>query len=126
MSSSEISSAGLASIFDALDGMSASDLTDLISAAETKRAEKIETAKDEILERARAELSKLGLVLDGDVIPAGNSRAKQPTHKAAGAKIPAKYRGPKGEEWSGRGRLPQWISDIEKQGKSREDFAVKK
>jgi len=35
-----------------------------------------------------------------------------------------KYRGPNGEEWSGRGRSPAWIKEALEQGKSKEDFAV--
>ena len=34
------------------------------------------------------------------------------------------YRGPKGQEWSGRGRVPRWVRDAEAAGKNREEFAV--
>jgi DNA-binding protein H-NS len=37
-----------------------------------------------------------------------------------------KYSGPKGEEWSGRGRLPQWVEDAEKQGRKRDEFLIQK
>jgi len=30
----------------------------------------------------------------------------------AGTKIPSKYRGPNGEEWSGRGRVPAWLDTL--------------
>jgi DNA-binding protein H-NS len=40
--------------------------------------------------------------------------------------VPAKYRGPKGEEWSGRERLPQWVADVEKQGRKRDEFLIQK
>lgn len=37
----------------------------------------------------------------------------------------AKYRGPKGESWSGgRGRKPQWVVEALKSGKRLEDFAI--
>lgn len=37
-----------------------------------------------------------------------------------------KYRGPNGETWSGgRGRKPQWVTEVLKQGRKLEDFAVK-
>jgi DNA-binding protein H-NS len=43
----------------------------------------------------------------------------------AESRLPVKFRGPKGEAWSGRGKLPQWMADAEKQGKSRDEFMVK-
>ncbi len=48
----------------------------------------------------------------------------QPTKKRAPAKI--KYRDPKNPEnaWSGRGRMPRWLSAAVDKGKKKEDFAV--
>ncbi|KCB47951.1 H-NS histone family protein [Bordetella hinzii] len=43
--------------------------------------------------------------------------------KSAGS-APVKYRGPNGEEWSGRGRSPQWLANAIEGGKKKEDFAV--
>ncbi len=42
-----------------------------------------------------------------------------------GAKLAAKYRGPKGETWSGRGLMPRWLAELVAQGKSRESFVIK-
>ena len=37
-----------------------------------------------------------------------------------------KYRGPNGETWSGgRGRKPQWVTQVLKEGRDLEEFAVK-
>ena len=41
-----------------------------------------------------------------------------------GAKLAVKYRGPKGETWSGRGSMPRWMAEFVAVGKSRESFAV--
>lgn len=41
-----------------------------------------------------------------------------------GSKLAAKYRGPKGETWSGRGSMPRWLAELVAAGKSRESFAV--
>lgn len=42
------------------------------------------------------------------------------------AKSAVKYRGPNGETWSGgRGRKPQWVTQLLKDGGNLEDFAVK-
>ncbi|CDS55354.1 miscellaneous; not classified regulator [Polaromonas sp. CG9_12] len=37
---------------------------------------------------------------------------------------PIKYRGPKGQEWTGRGTAPRWLNDLVAAGKTREDFLV--
>lgn len=39
--------------------------------------------------------------------------------------VAAKFRGPNGESWSGRGLMPRWLSALVTQGKSRDDFAIK-
>lgn len=46
--------------------------------------------------------------------------------KGAKAKqaVPVKYRGPNGEGWSGRGRIPGWLAALESQGATREQFRV--
>ena len=37
-----------------------------------------------------------------------------------------KYRGPNGETWSGgRGRKPQWVTQMLQEGRSLEEFAVR-
>ena len=55
---------------------------------------------------------------------AKNTRARKPAGKV-GAKVAAKYRGPKGETWSGRGSMPRWLTELLAQGKTRESFAIK-
>ena len=44
--------------------------------------------------------------------------------KNAGAVVAAKFKGPNGETWSGRGLMPRWLSALVAQGKSKEDFAI--
>ena len=41
------------------------------------------------------------------------------------APVPAKYRGPNGEGWSGRGLTPRWLTALLVDGKTKEDFAIK-
>ena len=43
-----------------------------------------------------------------------------------GRKVAAKYRGPNGEMWAGRGALPRWMAAAIKDGKKREDFLIDK
>ena len=50
--------------------------------------------------------------------------AKVRKSKAAGVPVAAKFRGPNGETWSGRGLTPKWLSALVAQGRSKSDFAV--
>jgi DNA-binding protein H-NS len=52
--------------------------------------------------------------------------SKRKPHPLKGKKAKAKYRGPKGETWAGRGLPPGWLTDLEKKGKKREEFLIKK
>lgn len=45
--------------------------------------------------------------------------------KNAGVVVAAKFRGPNGESWSGRGLMPRWLSAFVAQGKPKEEFAIK-
>lgn len=44
--------------------------------------------------------------------------------RKAGKPVAAKYRGPNGETWSGRGLTPKWLASLIAQGQSKESFAV--
>lgn len=44
----------------------------------------------------------------------------------AGYKVPVKYRGPNGEEWSGRGKTPNFIKLALANGKTLEEMLVLK
>jgi DNA-binding protein H-NS len=46
-------------------------------------------------------------------------------NKTVKSPVAAKYRGPNGESWSGRGLTPRWLASLIEQGKSKEDFAIK-
>jgi DNA-binding protein H-NS len=50
--------------------------------------------------------------------------AKVRKSKAAGTPVAAKFKGPAGEAWSGRGLTPKWLKALEAQGRSRAEFAV--
>ena len=107
-----------------LDGMSVQELTALRDAAESKRRERLDAAKDEVLAEARAKLAELGLTLEAALPGATTAGQGGKTRKSGGAPLPVKYRGPSGEEWSGRGRLPKWLQVLEASGKSRDQFKV--
>jgi len=38
--------------------------------------------------------------------------------------VAARFRGPNGETWSGRGRTPNWLASLEKQGQARDRYRI--
>lgn len=38
--------------------------------------------------------------------------------------VAAKFRGPNGETWSGRGLTPRWLATLVDQGRHKNDFAI--
>jgi DNA-binding protein H-NS len=43
-----------------------------------------------------------------------------------GRKVAAKYKGPSGELWAGRGAKPRWLVAAMKEGGKLEDFLIEK
>jgi DNA-binding protein H-NS len=75
---------------------------------------------DGALAQRRTTLEKQLQELDGGVRgkgPAGVSSLK-------GRKVAAKYRGPSGETWAGRGAKPRWLVAAIKEGKKLDDFLI--
>jgi DNA-binding protein H-NS len=103
-----------------LDGMTVAELRALARDAEAKANEKIEAEKRAILDETRRKLAELGVNLDAmlKISP----KPSKPHRGAPPPALPVKYRGPKGEAWSGRGKVPLWLAEAEKQGKSRDEF----
>ena len=52
--------------------------------------------------------------------PRAVSKAKKPPV----ATVAAKFRGPNGETWSGRGLTPRWLAGLVAEGKKKEDFVI--
>jgi DNA-binding protein H-NS len=46
-------------------------------------------------------------------------KVKKPT-----AAVAAKYRGPNGEAWSGRGLTPKWLASLIAQGNTKEQYLI--
>jgi DNA-binding protein H-NS len=44
--------------------------------------------------------------------------------RKSGQPVAAKYHGPNGETWSGRGLTPKWLASLIAQGQTKESFAV--
>ena len=78
------------------------------------------------IEELRAKVSKAAHALGVSVehifrLPHPSKRI---TRHARG-KQPARYRGPNGEECSGRGPAPRWMKPLLAKGKTKEDFLIK-
>ena len=113
-----------------LDGMTVQQLTALIAAAEAKRREIREGAVAALRAEMERKAAELG-VSAGDLFAqtarqetTGQGTRRRRPRSDAGAKPAVKYRGPGGEEWSGRGRTPRWLVAQEAEGRNREEFAV--
>ena len=50
--------------------------------------------------------------------------AKPASKRPAGATVAAKYRGPDGQTWTGRGLSPRWMKALMEQGRSKEEFLI--
>jgi DNA-binding protein H-NS len=106
--------------------------------------EKLQKQASEIKEREfdktvldiRAKMQAFGITVKDLQGPAGRKgRGKAKTSaqpkgtvakkKIAGVAVAAKFSGPNGETWSGRGLTPRWLSALLAQGRSKEEFAIK-
>ena len=58
--------------------------------------------------------------------PAASAKTKDTSPKKTkpSSKVEAKYRGPGGETWSGRGLMPKWLASLIEQGRAKEEFAI--
>ena len=57
---------------------------------------------------------------------ASAKRAGGKSKKSPAVVVAAKYRGPNGDTWTGRGLTPRWLRALEAQGKKKEEFAIAK
>jgi DNA-binding protein H-NS len=84
----------------------------------------------------RAKMQAFGITvkdLQAPIGRKGRGKAKTPgqpkavgvKNKKTGAVVAAKFSGPNGETWSGRGLTPRWLSTLLAQGRAKEEFAIK-
>jgi DNA-binding protein H-NS len=117
-----------------------SNLIDLQSQIEKlqKQANEIKAKEfSATVQEILAKMQAFGITVK-DLQPGKPSKAGKPGRgrpKATGVKVPkepkkattpvaAKYRGPNGETWSGRGLTPKWLAALVAQGQSKEAFAI--
>lgn len=108
-----------------LDSLDIEGLSALIAEAEAMRQAKMDAAREAFRSETAQRAAALGLALE-DLFPSAGKPAATSRKKRsdAGTQGSVKFRGPAGQEWSGRGRPPQWLTAAEAEGKSREQFRV--
>lgn len=105
-----------------------SNLIDIQSQIEKlqKQASEIKTREfDKTVQDILAKMQAYGI--SSKDLQAGKARgAKSKGKQKAKSKtqLAAKYRGPNGEGWSGRGLTPRWLKALLVDGKTKEDFAI--
>jgi DNA-binding protein H-NS len=104
-----------------------------ISDMEKQAAELQKKNRPAVLAELREQMAAYGITAEELSRPVARvQKSRQPLAKAAiptkGKKpataSPAKYRGPEGQEWTGRGTAPKWLNDLLVDGKIREDFLI--
>ncbi|WP_114969832.1 H-NS family nucleoid-associated regulatory protein [Rhodoferax ferrireducens] len=82
------------------------------------RAQEFDKTVQEILSKMTA----FGITLKDLEAVKGRTRK---TASATAKPAAAKYRGPNGETWSGRGLTPRWLAALVAQGHAKEEFTIK-
>ena len=85
----------------------------------SRKSKEIEVLRAKVAESAQT----LGVSIQ-ELFGISPQSAKRETKHPRG-KQPPKYRGPNGEEWSGRGPSPRWMKPFLAKGKTKEDFLIK-
>ena len=113
------------------------DIQDQIDKLQKQAAEIKSREFSKTVEEIRAKMQAFGITLK-DLQP-GKGRGKvkvakttaktkaaaKASKKQTAVPVAAKYRGPNGEAWSGRGLMPRWLAALVAQGRTKEDFAIK-
>jgi DNA-binding protein H-NS len=91
------------------------------SEIESRRAKEVEDLRARVTETART----LGVSIEElfGLQSIARQRSTRETKHAKG-KLPPKYRGPNGEDWSGKGPAPRWMKPFLAKGKTKQDFLI--
>ena len=88
------------------------------SEIQSRQAKEVEELRAKVTEAAQT----LGMSVE-EIFGLSHSGKRVTKHPRG--KQPAKYVGPNGEEWSGRGPAPRWMKPFLAKGKTKEDFLIK-
>jgi DNA-binding protein H-NS len=117
-------------IIHQLATLDAIQLERVITAAEKQRTAKLQEARDALIARVREEAGALGfdpaeLFARPAPAPAQSKKAARGGMRKAHSPAPDKYRSPDGQHaWSGRGKTPAWLAELEASGRKREEFRI--
>lgn len=94
------------------------------------RAKEFDKTVQEIREKMAAfgitvkDLQSAPATRKGRAKSATPKKAAAPKSKRAGVAVAAKFKGPNGETWTGRGLTPRWLATLLEQGRTKEEFAI--
>jgi DNA-binding protein H-NS len=103
---------------EALDRLAPAHLSKVIELVQAKRHQKEEEIKEALRSEFREKAAQMGMSFES-LFPGRRTRVD------AGAPLAPKYRGPLGETWSGRGRMPTWLTALENTGHNKEEYKIK-
>lgn len=95
-------------------------------AALQKQAEEIKAQQfSQTVQEIIAKMEAFGITV-ADLEAAKGGRARKPAGSVTKSlnPAPAKFRGPNGESWSGRGLMPRWLAALVADGRKKEEFAI--
>jgi len=107
-----------------LDRLPVDDMDSVIQAAQQKRQSKANEAREAFLRTIEEQAARLGFRVNVTTIHAAGSASGRKSRRDTGTPVAAKFRGPNGETWSGRGIPPKWLTALEAQGRTREEFRI--
>lgn len=110
-----------------LKKMSVAELAALRDEVQSALAAKVAAEMSALQEQIEglAKLEGGAAPLRGRPVKKGAPAAKSSRGGRKLGKVAPKYRGPKGELWTGRGRSPRWLAALEGDGKKRESYLIK-
>ena len=119
--------AAVKDVMAALQDLGPAELREVAAAAEKLARDKGDHERRQFIEETRRRAAALGVSVSdlfGEPGAGGAKRGRKAKPERSRASPAVKYRGPGGEEWSGRGRPPRWVQAVEAEGRSRNDYAV--
>ena len=111
-------------IDEIMNMLSAQELGQVRENADKKRSGKLKDARNAFLVEMRQKAEQLDLSLEDVLTMQNETKSRSRSRKREGAPVKIKYRSPNGEEWSGRGRAPVWLRNLEAEGHNREEYLV--
>ncbi len=88
-----------------------------------KQAEEIKAEQfSQTVQEIKEKMAAFGITVADLEEGRGRARKSSPTKSANPA--PAKFRGPNGETWSGRGLMPRWLAALVAGGEPKEAFGI--